>query len=82
MNNEIILVAGLINATGRMLYWKTNIEVNTGDYVIVENGSGHDLIKVIGIIKTRDYSASKFSNTKYENMKNIIQIVNLNKEEK
>lgn len=67
------LVAGTINATGKTLYWKDELELlNIGDYAIVENMHGYDLIKVIGIIETTEQNANKFSNTKYENMKRIL----------
>ena len=79
-NEEIFLVAGLLNATGRMLYWKTNINVDIGDYAVVKNGSGYDLIKIVGIVKTLKNSAGRFSNTAYENMKEVIKMINLEEE--
>lgn len=69
----IILIAGTINATGKTLYWKSDRVVSVGDYAIVENMNGYDLIKVVGIIDTTKENASKFSNTKYNNMKRVIQ---------
>ena len=71
-NKEVYLVAGLINATGKVLYWRTKSEIKLGDYAIVENMNGYDLVKVVGIVKTTKKNAIKFSNTKYENMKNVI----------
>ena len=35
--------------------------------------NGYDLIKSVGIIYTTKKEASKFSKTKYENMKKVIQ---------
>lgn len=71
-NEEVYLVAGLINATGRVLHWRTKSEIELGDYAIVENMNGYDLVKIVGIVKTTKKNAIKFSNTKYENMKNVI----------
>ena len=71
----VTLIAGTINATGKTLYWKSDREVSIGDYAVVENMSGYDLIKVVGIVMTTKSNASKFSNTKYENMKNVIQVM-------
>ena len=71
--NIIILIAGIINATGTTLYWKSDSEINIGDYAIVENKQGYDLVKVTGILYTTRENAIKFSNTKYENMKKVIQ---------
>ena len=81
VQDTVTLVAGRINATGKILYWKTNIETNIGDYAVVQNASGYDLIKVVGIVYTPKNATGNFSNTKYENMKEIIKIVNF-KEEK
>lgn len=67
--DNVLLTAGIINATGKMLYWKDEIGVKIGDYAIVESANGFDLIKVVGIIETKRYMAGRFSNTKYENMK-------------
>lgn len=72
---EISLVAGIINATGKVLYWRDENYILVGSYAIVENMNGYDLIKVIGRIKTTKANASKFSNTKYENMKKTIKEV-------
>ena len=77
-NEEVYLIAGLINATGKVLYWRTKSEIKLGDYAIVENINGYDLVKVIGIVKTTKKDAGKFSNTKYENMKNAILGINAN----
>ena len=72
---EISLVAGIINATGKVLYWRDENYIFVGSYAIVENMNGYDLIKVIGRIKTTKANASKFLNTKYENMKKTIKEV-------
>lgn len=69
----IILIAGFINATGTTLYWKSDDEISIGDYAIVENKQGYDLVKVTGILYTTKENVIKFSNTKYENMKRVIQ---------
>lgn len=72
-DKKVRLVAGIINSTGKMFYWKNKIDlVDIGDYVIVENMQGYDLVKVVGIIETTEKEASKFSNTKYENMKKTV----------
>lgn len=70
---QVILIAGMINATGKTLYWKSDREISIGDYAIVENINGYDLIKVMGIVYTTKSNARKISNVKYEDMKNIIQ---------
>lgn len=72
-DNTAILIAGTINATGKTLYWRSNEKIKVGNYAIVRNMNGYDLIKVVGIVTTTKSNASKFSNTKYENMKEVIQ---------
>lgn len=74
---QIYLIAGIINATGQVLYWKDTKYIDVGDYALVENMNGYDLIKVIGRIRTTKKEASKFSKTKYENMKKTIKAINL-----
>ncbi len=66
---ETIIVAGVINATGKMLYWKSNDGLSVGDYAIVENANGYDLIKVVGIVITEKNLVKNFSKTSYEYMK-------------
>ena len=68
-NEEVYLIAGVINTTGKVLYWRDEKYMYVGNYAIVENISGYDLVKIIGRVKTTKKEASKFSNTKYENMK-------------
>lgn len=70
---RIILIAGVINATGKLLYWRSDRRISIGDYAIVENMNGYDLIKVIGVIETIEENAKKSSNTNYINMKKVIQ---------
>ena len=79
MEDKVVLIAGVINATGKMLYWK-NMEEETifvGDYAIVENRDEYDLVKVVGKIFTNKKDVRRFSNTAYENMKKVICKVGL-----
>lgn len=73
----VFLFAGQINATGRILYWKSESNMTIGDFAIVENMNGYDLIKVIGKILTTKESAKNFSNTEYEKMKKVVQKIEL-----
>ena len=74
---EVMLIAGRKNGDNTILYWKSNIERNfkIGDYAIVENMNGFDLIKIEGLVMTFRAKATLFTKTKYENMKNIIEII-------
>ena len=67
------LIAGTINATGKTLYWIDTGYTLIGEYAIVENIKGYDLIKVVGVIDTTKDNVSKFSNTSYKNMKRVIR---------
>lgn len=70
---RVTLIVGKINATGKILCWKSNVFfIDIGDYAIVENKNGYDLVEIIGKIETTKENVSKFSNTKYEDMKNIL----------
>ncbi len=74
-NEIVVLVAGVINATGQMLYWKIEENIDVGDYAIVENKNEYDLIKVVGLVYTTKANARKFSKTKYERMKKVIKLL-------
>jgi len=76
-DKNVTLIAGVINATGKNLFWKNEngLDINIGDYAIVKNMNGYDLIKVIGKIETTEANASKFSNTKYGNMKKVTKVL-------
>ncbi|MCI8272749.1 MAG: hypothetical protein HFJ55_01545 [Clostridia bacterium] len=76
-DKKVVLIAGIINATGRNLFWKNEngLDINVGDYATVENMNGYDLIKVTGKIETTEKNASKFSNTKYYNMKKVTRVI-------
>lgn len=78
MENEeqVYLIAGIVNATGQVLFWKDEINIEVGNYAIVENVNGYDLVKVIGRVKTTTKDASKLSKTRYENMKRAVCEVN------
>ena len=77
-DNQVLLIAGILNATGKLLYWRVdNISLEVGDYAVVENMSGHDLVKVAGIICTEKKLVRKFSNVEYESMKKAIKKVDI-----
>lgn len=78
-DSEVILIAGKINKTGRVFYWEHKLGefIKIGDYAIVENMNGFDLIEVVGKVITKRKWVNKFSNTKYENMKKVIQKIEI-----
>ena len=83
MGEIVVLVAGKKNGGNDALCWKTeDTSFAIGDYAIVENMNGYDLIKIVGAIHTTKALASNFSKTKYENMKNLITIIRKNDIEK
>ena len=76
--DKVFLIAGILNATGKLLHWRAdNISLEIGDYAVVENMSGYDLVKVAGIILTEKKLARKFSNVDYEKMKKAIKKVDI-----
>ena len=49
----IKVVAGRLNNLGKSNYWLENDKkVNVGDYAIVENMNGYDLVEVTGVLET------------------------------
>lgn len=73
-SRKVFLIAGTINATGKTLFWKdrNDMALSVGEYVIVENMNGYDLIKIVGIVETTEKEARKFSNTEYDRMKKVV----------
>ena len=77
MEQSVDLIAGRLNRGTETLYWKMEkmMSCKLGDYAIVENANGYDLVKICGFITTMQSQASYFSKTKYENMKKVIMIM-------
>ena len=77
MDEKVDLIAGrLNNRNGETLYWKLGkmMSCKLGDFAVVENANGYDLVEICGFITTKS-KASYFSRTKYENMKSVIMII-------
>ncbi len=78
MQDEIFLIAGRTNMGTHTLYWKIGFDIKdiaVGDYAIVENANNFDLIQIVGFVKTNRKKAKAFSNTQYDNMKNVVLII-------
>ncbi len=78
MDEKVDLIAGrLNNRNGETLYWKLEkmMSCKLGDFAVVENANGYDLVEICGFITTTKSKASYFSRTKYENMKSVIMII-------
>lgn len=78
MDEKVDLIAGrLNNRNGETLYWKLGkmMSCKLGDFAVVENANGYDLVEICGFITTTKSKASYFSRTKYENMKSVIMII-------
>ena len=76
--NKVYLIAGVLNLTGEALYWVIEGILGKdviGDYAIVENRNGYDLVKIVGIVETTEGNAKMFSETNYKNMKKVIKIL-------
>lgn len=76
---DVCLMAGKLNTSQMVRYWKVEkeivIDIARGDYAIVENQNGFDLVEIIGIINVDRKNVHLISNTKYENMKKIKMII-------
>lgn len=55
------LIIGKLNNDKIGRYWKMeqNLYFNVGDYAIVENLNGYDLVKVIGLVETDEENVKK-----------------------
>ena len=73
MDEKVDLIAGrLNNRNGETLYWKLEkmMSCKLGDFAVVENANGYDLVEICGFITTTKSKASYFSRTKYEKCNN------------
>ena len=72
---EVCLMAGKLNNSQMVRYWRIDqeilIDVVRGDFAIVENVRGFDLVEIIGIMHVDRKNVQLVSNTKYENMKKV-----------
>lgn len=78
MENKLTtLLAGKINSTTTVNYWRIEGEITAdiGDYAIVENKQGYDLVEIVGFLDVAKNNTGLFSNTKYENMKKAIKFI-------
>ena len=76
--NKVYLIAGVFNSIGEPLYWVIEGILGKdviGDYAIVENRNGYDLVKIVGIVETTEENTEIFSETNYKNMKKVIKIL-------
>ena len=57
------LIVGKLNYSDFVRYWKVENETfNIGDYAIVENENGYDLVEITGVIETNEKYASFVAN--------------------
>lgn len=48
----IKVIAGRLNGTNKANYWLYNEKAKIGDYAVVENCNGFDLIEIVGLLET------------------------------
>ena len=76
---EVCLIAGKLNSSQMVRYWRVDhemlIDIARGDFAIVSNVGGLDLIEIIGTMYVERKNVPLISNTKYENMKNVKKVI-------
>lgn len=61
----IKLIAGRLNNMNKSNYWLVNgFEANIGDYAIVENMNGYDLVEIVGLVETDEEHINKLIGNK------------------
>ena len=75
MENKIKLIAGKINNCNSIYYWKieTYVKFKIGDYAIVENMNDYDLVKIIGVVETKEEYVKFITNCKVN--KEVVKII-------
>jgi len=66
------LIYGRLN-NGTCEYWEMNRYINVGEYAIVENLDGYDLVQVVGIVETTIDNSDLF--TKGHQLKRMVEHV-------
>lgn len=53
--DKIKIIAGKLNGNATIRHWNVpgNMAVHVGDYAVVENMEGYDLVRVVGITETK-----------------------------
>lgn len=76
---EVCLIAGKLNSSQNVRYWRVDreilIDVARGDFAIVGNQGGLDLVEIIGTIYVERKNVPLICNTKYENVKNVKMVI-------
>ena len=53
--NKVKLIIGKLNGSNINNFWITELkDLNVGDYAIVENINDYDLVKIVGIVETKE----------------------------
>ena len=76
---EVYLIAGKLNNSQMVRYWRVNhdmlLDIARGDFAIVGNVSGFDLVEIIGTMYVERKNVPLISCTKYENMKDVKMVI-------
>lgn len=73
--DTITIIAGRLNNACTTFYWQIDEDMSysIGDYAIVENMQGYDLVKIVGIVETTKDYARFITNSK--TLKKVVQII-------
>lgn len=76
---NIYLIAGVINAVPDQCYFwlgtKSTDCFKIGDYAIVENKQGYDLVKIAGIVWTNEDNLKIITRNNLSKMKKVIRYI-------
>lgn len=74
---EIKAIAGMLNGDCTVRFWRVpnGMAVNIGDYVVVENRDGHDLVKVVGFVETTEECEKFLTGNRRGIKKSVVAVI-------
>lgn len=80
-NKEVRIYCVRIQGQNGTYYWKNTLglEIEIGDWVIVQNANSYSLGQVIAIVECTEHEVHRFANFNYDNTKDIICLVDIEK---
>lgn len=76
-SGEIKAIAGMLNGDCTVRFWRVpdGMAVDIGDHAVVENRDGHDLVKVVGLVKTTEKCEKILTGNRRGIKKSVVAVI-------
>lgn len=76
-DGEIKAIAGMLNGDCTARFWKIpdGMAVDIGDYAVVENRDGYDLVEVVGLVKTTEECEKILTGNRRGIKKSVVAVI-------